>query len=354
MTKVRGQDMYDVEVPGRDDTPRVSDLVELYKFPDGKFGALRFIGPIYAYCGHWVKTKRKDGSKGSFYAQCSGWDTKTGKFDSTKQCAWCDNSDSDLMGERTISKTTEYYSNAIDRKAQRNKPEDAQEPSKKELKDGFITKDSDTWTPVRAVRTTSNTFKRIRSLRDLNVHEDENGDSKAFTVSHPKFGMDVNIKYNSKADSPGDMYEVQRGECTPLKKSEKGYLIWNLGDMVEQPSYEETLTKYNDWYSRITGKKAKNSKTRDEDDDDDFEDTKKSKGKKRPVDDDDDDDFEYSRSKKKKRPVEDEDDDFEDSRSKKKKRPVEDEDDDEDFSSKKSKVKNRPVDDEDDEDDDDL
>ena len=267
----KAQNFDDVDIPSKNDTPRVSDLVEMYKWPDGKYGTVRFLGALYAYGGHWVKTKKKDGTKGSFYAVCSAWDPETGKFDSTKNCEWCNHTDSDLLGERTISRSVEYYSNVIDRKAQRNKPEGAQPPNKTEVKTGFITKDSETWTPVKVARCTPSVVKLIQGLKDLNVHEDANGDTKGFPVSHPKYGMDVSVKFDSKAASPSQAYSVQRGDATPLKSTEKTYLTWDLSDLVPYPSSEEVQEAYESWLKRNGGVSSK-KKVVDEDDDEDAED----------------------------------------------------------------------------------
>ncbi len=350
----KAQNFDDVDIPSKNDTPRVSDLVEMYKWPDGKYGTVRFLGALYAYGGHWVKTKKKDGTKGSFYAVCSAWDPETGKFDSTKNCEWCNHTDSDLLGERTISRSVEYYSNVIDRKAQRNKPEDAQAPSKSEVKTGFITKDSETWTPVKVARCTPSVVKLIQGLRDLNVHEDANGDAKGFPVSHPKYGMDVSVKFDSKAASPSQAYSVQRGDATPLKSTEKIYLTWDLSDLVPYPSSEEVQEAYESWLKRNGGVSSK-KKVVDEDDDED--DVPKKSSKKKVVEDDDfDDEDEDDEPPKKKKPVKkvaDEDDDEDDVPKKKKptKRVVDEDDDDEDEPPKKSSKK-KVVDDFDDDDED--
>jgi hypothetical protein len=337
----KAQDFDSVDIPGRDDTPRISDLVTQYKYPDGKYGTVRFIGGLYAYGGHWVKTKKKDGGSASFYTLCSAWDPETSKFDSTKECAWCANSDSQLMGERTISKSVEYYSNVIDRKAQRaGAPDDATAPTKKEVASGFITKDSDTWTPVKACRCTPNVVKQIKGLKDLNIHEDAEGNTVGFSVSHPKYGMDVSLKYDSKAPSPSAAYSVQRGDASPLKKSEKTFLIWDLNDLLPIPSEEDVQKSYDDWLKRNGGKAAaKGKKAHDEDEDEDDVPAKK---KKKVVEDDDfDEDEDEPAPKKKKKVVEEDDDDL-------------DEDDDEPAPKKKAASKKKVVEDDDfDEDEDD-
>ena len=330
-----GQSIDDVAIGGARDRVRPSDLVDIYKVPE-KWTRLRLFGPVFAYGGHWVTFKNKEGKKSMFYTPCSAFDQSTGRLDATLSCAWCQHKGAE---EGAVRFSVDYYTNCIVRSLQKQKPSEAVEPTEEEAQSGFKDKDSETWTPVRALRLSTGPLRLLKDLKSLNVHENKDGDSEGYPVSHLRYGCDVNIKQNESA-APAQRYQVQKGEHTPLTKLERQYLTYDLSELQQQPSPEETELEYEKWFERNHKKKVEDE---DEDDlppkkrkkpvveDDEDEDDLPPKKRKKPiVEGDDDDDEDDLPPKKRKKPVVEDDDDEDDLPPKKRKKPIVEDDDDED------------------------
>jgi hypothetical protein len=384
--------------------PRVDELTDLLKLPPSEWITLRFVGPTVSYGIHWIKTKKQDGKETSFPAVCLSYDPETEETDSTRECPWCD-AESEL-----IRFGPEYYSNAIVRSLQEDEPSKKQKHTEEEKESGFKKKGSKSWTPIRAVRLTRTLVRELKKLGALNrVKDKKSGETKAYPLSHPKYGCDINIMYDPNEKTPAKKYMVQKGERTALSDEEQEYLMQPIEDLQKPDSLKESNKSFERWAEKMdVGSKKKSKKKDDEDDEDSDEDDEdeapKGKGKKGPAakkgkskkdddeddedtdsDDDDEDDDEDDKPAKKKagkkasKSDDDEDDEDEDSddedddedEPKSKKKPAgkkskkddddedededEDEDDDEDEKpSKKSKAKAKSKkDDEDDLDDDD-
>ena len=346
MAKMRDMD----EVPTGNDSggKKPADLVESVELKDGKYKQLRPIGPVATYAGHWIKgTSKKDGKKITFYTPCAAWDPelndRKGHY-GAEHCAWCRHEQHDFSNEvkpelRISRFSLDNWMNVIDRTLQKKgPPDDAEEPTKKELKSGFKNIDSETWTPVRAFRMSKNLLGMIKDLKQLNNVRDAEGNMSAQSVNHPQYGCDIMV-LKDPTKPPAQYYTVQKGENTKLSKTEKGYLLWDLSDLSTIPSTEDIEKDYLQTMKRM----GKTPVGKDGDD----EDTPK-KSKKRQVEDD-------PKPKKKGKKVEDDEDDededegFDDS----------DEDEDEDDEPPKSKKKapakktsKKSRDDDDDEDED--
>jgi hypothetical protein len=352
----KGYDIDDIPTGNREQKIRPADVVEMYPLGP-QYANLRFVGEVYPYGGHWVKVKKRDGSLGSFYAPCASFDPDTGRRDSSKKCAWCNNDHGDQ-----IRFSVDYYSNVIVRKLQKTKPEDAPEPTKAEVKAGSLLKGTETWSPVRVLRMPTSILRGLKEQKELNVHEDAEGNSSAFGVSHAKYGANVMIKKDDKAATAAQTYVIQRGDHAPLKKEERAYMLWDLSNLQALPTSEETEAEYTSWASRnVKGaagserKKAEGNAFDDEDEtppprkkrpavEDDDEDTplpKKKKTYEVAIDEDEDDEP----PKKKKKPSVEDDDDEEAPPPKRKKPPVDE--DDEDEPPRKKKPAKDPFDDED-------
>ena len=392
VTRKNGMDMDDVVVRGKGDTRKPEDMVDLYALPDKKYVKLRPFGAVHPYQGHWIETKKKDGGKGSFYYPCAAFDIETGQTDSTKHCPWCDDESGHV---RTV---TDYFFNAIHRREQQNKPVKIRATAA-ETESGFKEKSSESWTPVKAIRVTGNTLRKLQALKQLNTVENADGDSINYGVSHPKYGADISIK-KDKDLPPASMYDVQYGAQTSMTKEERTYLVWDLTALMITPSQKEAEGEYVKWAQRMglissKGKKKVDADDDGDDSDDDEDDAPKAKVKAKPskkaapvdddedFDDDEDDEDEAPKSKAKAKPAakkkvvdeddedEDEDEDEDDAPPPKKKpaskaaaskKKVVDEDDD-DFDDEEddeppakkkpsaSKKKAAPVDDDEDEDD---
>jgi hypothetical protein len=367
---------------GREKAPRVDELVDLVEL-NAKFTTVRIVGDLYAYGIHWVKTKRRDGSLTQFPVGCSAFDPDTGQRDSTKECPWCSHmaehpepKDANARkGHIGVSFAVDYYTNVIMRSLQK-KITTPEEPSRTEAKSGFKDKESDTPTIFRVLRLTAGTIRTIRGLRDLNVHEGEDGESNAYPVSHPKYGADIALKYDDDAAGAAK-YPVQLGQQSPLKKSEKGFLQWDISNLISVPDLKTQESEYAAWAERMGfGKKKKKPVQADDEDDDtgsgldddedeapkaktkkkptrnydedDEEELPKAKSKKKPVVDEEEDDEELPKAKSKKKPVVEDDDEEEVPKPTKKKVPAFDDEEDDEEEKPKAKVKKKPVVDEDD------
>jgi hypothetical protein len=255
-----------------------------------------------SYGIHWIETMKKDGGKVSFPTVCLAYDPETEETDSTHECPWCD-SDSEK-----IRFSPDYYSNAIVRGLQEDEPSKKTKPTAKEEETGFKEKGSKTWTPARGVRLTRTLIRELKKLGALNrVKNKKTGETKAYPLSHPKFGCDVNVMYDPTEKTPSKKYMIQKGERTPLTDEEQEYLLWKIEEMQHPMSLKDANKEFERWAEKMDVKKK--GKAKDDDDEDDDEDSddededdepKSKKGAKKPV-------------KKGKKSSKDEDEDDEDS-----------------------------------------
>ena len=407
-TKRKGFDADEVHVPSSNESrPRPDELVDILELSK-KWRPIRPIGQIFPYGIHWVTTTKRDGGKGSFPTPCVAFDPETGERDSTKHCPWCEymeNHKGTKENPSLVRFTTDYWMNVIDRRAQEDAPSKRPRLEPEEKESGFKSKDSDSWTPVRAHRLNGQDLRKMRSLRDLNTHKIK-GKTETMSVFSPEYGRDVNVVYDKEDKVPTNRFKVNLGDHTPLTEEEANYLIWDLSSLSDIPSEAEANAEYSRWAKRMKvdgdgedededkpkrksrsealndKKKASNAALRnalDDDDEDEDDDPPVKKGRKPVVDDDEDEDDDPPVKKGKPAPkgkkpvVEDDDDDDEDEDddppvkkgkpAPKGKKPVIDDDDDEDEDeddeppSKKGKPapkgKKPVVDDDEDEDDED-
>jgi hypothetical protein len=335
------------------------DVVEMLPLPDGEWVTVRIMetkkSKMFPYRKHWinilVKAKKEEGKKGKGTGDtravripkiCVAFDPasdtggprkdKRGKKIHCSYCSIPDNQDEDG-----------FLVNVIDRKTQEDgKPKNAGKPTKAELKSGFKDKNSDSWTPMRVLRVTAYLAFKLKGLKDLNKVKTDEG-TKKVRISHPIYGRDVNIRYNSNGIGP-DKYQVSLADSTKITEEEKGYLLWKLDDALLDLAGRETPEEAKKELAKMN---LVGENMEDDEDDDDSVSLGSSKGK----------------GKKGKNKAKDYDDEDEDSDS-------DDDEDDEDDEPKKSKKKGKDKvkpkgkkgkaeddddedDDEDDEDDDD-
>lgn len=346
MAKQKGTDLDEVASNGGNNRQKISDVITLFKFPEKKWVTLRLHGPIFTYGGYWVTTKTKEGKKTKFYTPAPSYDPSTQQRDSTIYDPWRDLEAKQADMERddkTLNFATAGFLNGIFRTAQRDAPRKQAKHTSAERKSGFKDKDSDSYTPNVAIRLPYGALQKMKDQSGLNVVEVK-GQTKAFPVTHPKYGCDVRIMYNPDK-APADQYSISIGERKPLTEEELALLKWDLSELETAPGEAEVKRDFESWAKRngvkVGGKKSKKSKDEDDedfpdDDGDDEEDEpkskkKKSKSKKAAKDEDEDDDFDDEDE-------EDEDEDDEPKSKKSKKKPV-------------AKGKKKPVDDDEDEDD---
>lgn len=373
--------------------PKAEDIVDVLKLPNDEWLSTRAVGPVVAVGGHWVNVEppKKDGKTKAFWVPCLSFDPRTEERDSTKKCPWCDDTSGWVRG------SLDYWQNMIVRSLEELKPGKMSEPTKKEAKTGFKEKGSKTWTPCRALRIPPGYMRDFKKQAALNRHTSKKtGEKKAFPLSHPKYGVDLELQY-SPEESAAKKYALMKGEKrTPLSEEQDEYLLQNIellskvlaieGTEDAAAEFKKELAKqqkeYEGWAKRQKkkwkGEFGGDGDSEEEEDGDDEDEKPKGKGKKgkkstapkgksRDEDEDDDsddedDDNEFDSDKKKSKKSkksrdEDEEDEDEDEDS------DEDEDEDEDDepkSKKKSKKgkkakskKRRDADEDEDEDEDD-
>lgn len=328
--KQRWSDIGDIPSGRGDKKSNPSDRLSVYKFPDKKWVTVRLYPGMVTTAGYWVTTKKKDGSRGRFFAPCISFDPETHECDESKADPWRDaakqlntySDDKSKPNEKVISYQRTGWINAIIRAEQSKEPGTLPKHTKAERESGMKDKDSESWTPAYAVRMTKTLVERVQGLKGTNTHHNKKtGETASYQMSDMRYGCDLMIKYDKDA-APASQYDVQKSDRSPLTEEEKAYLLQDLSLLVDEPVSEEEVVKdFESWAKRNEVEidmptKSKKSKAQDED-------LKKKKG--RVVEDEDD---------------EDEDDEDEAPAPKK--------------SSKKPAAKSKKVVDEDDEDDDDL
>lgn len=334
------------KITNNDKGPKLSDLVDMLDLPSGaEFKAIRMIGPSRRVAKHYLPVFKQDGTPVMKNGQqvripkvCLAYDDKTDEY--SGKCPYC------KIDPDTPKK--EVHTNVIDREEQEAEPSKKKPRSDKEKKrrpmgpkgEKFFIKDgksSKAWTPCRFQVIKSSVGGKISDYTSLNKKKLKDGSVKVFGPDHPKFGFDLQIKFD-KNKSGSEMYSVVKDDRTALTEEELDYLLWDI--YTEQPEEYDVAKKEAASFAKRMEAGAKNGKNKDDDDDEDEDDDdrpKKSKSKKssksEDEDWDDDEDFESD----------DEDDD--EPKSKKKVKSSK--------SSKSSKKKSRDDDDDDWEDNDD-
>lgn len=335
----------------RDREPSVSDLCQVYKFPERKWTSIRLVPGLYSTAGYWVSVKKKDGTFTKFYINAPSYNPKTQERDSAIADPWRDFSEQESLSLKDIDRDDKdaynkakskqrvqyaqsYYMEAIIRSKQKALPSKLPRPTAQERESGFKEKDSDSITPFEVVRLGRSLLGKIQELKGLNIVERRDGSVNAYAVNHEKFGRDIRVFYDSKK-APADQYQVQLGEKrTPLTEEELAMLRWDLesATQMKKQDPEKVQTNFDEWAKKM-GIKVKKSR-KDVDQDEDFLSKKRTKGRARDEDLDDEDEDEGF----------DDEEDEEDEEPSRKKAPAK-------KTSKPAAKKRKPVDDEEDEDD---
>jgi hypothetical protein len=336
---------------GNKDSLRFEEVIDLFKFnanPD-EWIHLRFLEPdVLPVKRHWIriiagKTKKLV----TIPRFCLKFNPEDEDSPKDVGCPYCEIS---TEGGNDAPMRNEFFClvNAIVRDVQEDEPARKGEPTKSERKTGYKDIKSKAWTPVKVIRLTNGMVARLQELGETNVVKNKKkGTKKAYDVTHPKFGIDINIKYKPKA--PGtDKYSIDKSEDgrTPLTEEEAAYLIWNIDepllDICGRESEEQAEAEFKKM-DIIGGDEMESGGNDYDDDDDDGIDLSSSKKKKPAKLDDDDDEDEpprLSEKKKKKKKKKSSDDDDAPKTKKKKKKSS----DDDDAPKKKKKKKKKAVD----------
>jgi len=357
---------------GGNDSLRLEEIIEIYKLTDhpDEWVQLRFLdSDILPVKRHWVKIYAgKEKRVVGIPRFCLKFNPENEDEPFPVHCPYCDLS-TEGGQEATMRNENFYLVNAIVRDLQEDEPARKAKPTAEESKTKYKDIKSKAWTPVRVIRLTNTVVARMQELGETNIVKNKkSGEKKAFDVSHPKFGCDINVKYKPKAAGT-DKYSADKAEGrTPLTDEEKDYLVWPLNGELLDAAGRMSETQAAEDFKRmeVVGAETIDEEEEDEDMDEDdipLESSKKSKknpAKKESLSDDDDDDDDGDDDEpvkpSKKKPV---------TKKKAKKKPsFEDEDDDEDDEPAPAKKKKKPavekkakkkpvVEDDDDDDDDD-
>ena len=378
----------DIQDKGNRDNLRESDIFEIFplaKKANGNWVSIRLLDTdLLPIKKHWIKImggKDKD-KEIKIPRLCVNFDPDNqGKPLRGMKCPYCGIAHGNDESGAPAQYDYKWYAQAIIRDEQAAAPRKMPKLTKKELKTGKKEMGSESWTPVMCIPLTNSLAQKIKELGERNIHtvKDKKSGKKskqAFQVNHPKYGCDIEIKYNAKK-APAERYTIERGDHTPLKDFEKEYLTWDFDnweeiyDMLGRLNEADALTDFkkmdvlgvnpgdddeddddDDDDGMSLGKKKKGGKADkkkrrsmdddDEDDDDDDEDDRPSKSKKskpskskRLLDDEDDDDDEDDRPSKKKKSSKDKKSSK--VKSKKSKRSSDDDEDEDDKPKKKKK-----------------
>lgn len=365
------------------DNLRESDLWEIYplaKKAAGQWTTLRILSldflPIKK---HWVRIMAgKEKSKlVKIPVMCVNFDPDSRDPLRGMKCPFCALEHGDDKSGAPQQVDFKWFVQAISRDEQEAKPRKLPKHTSQEKKTGKKDKDSDSWTPVVVVPITNSLANKIKQLGERNFHmvkDKKTGKKveKSFPINDPKYGCDVEIKFDAKA-AAANKYTVERGKHRPITEEESEYLTWNFDNWEEiynalgRLDEKAALTEFKRM-DIIGGSVIEDGDDDDDDDDDDDsmslgkkkKSSKKDKGgkKRRTLDDDededdDDDDDEDDRKSKKsskksksRKLLDDDEDDDEDEKPKKKKKKSSD-----DKKSKKSSKKSKKSDDDDDDED---
>ena len=216
---------------GTKNRPKWTDEVREHKFPHRQWEPIRAIGGVTVIFNHWVKAYNTESKLIQFPIMCEGFDQDSETQDSSK-CWACK---ADVYGSKR------YFGNWIIRDEQEKKPAKAR-PIKKDAK--FMTVKDEGWNPVRVIGLPPSLVDKLLGLKERNRHKvkDKNtGEkvTKTFYHSHPRYGFDVDLKYNPDAKGPGNQWDIQQGAPTALTDEEKAYLLYDM-EIVHLSKYRRT------------------------------------------------------------------------------------------------------------------
>ena len=302
MARQQGTDLDEVKTSRGGNKTRIDEKIEVHTLKPNVYEQHRIFGPTYTYSQYWVVGKKKDGSPTKFPVDSPSWDPVKQEYDRSIYDPWYDyhiwevENDVDEK-KRLIQVGVSYWTLSISRKKQKDEPAHRPKPTKEELKTGFKEKNSDSYTPVVALRLPSTPVKKIQGFKSMNVVESKSGSTKAYPVSHEKYGHDVRIKFdNAKETAAGNRYDVQYVERkSPLTEEEQTELKWDLSNLANEATEAQVRSDFEGWAKRMgikTSKKRKHDVEElddeleedevDEDEDED-EDEKPARGKKKPA-----------------------------------------------------------------------
>lgn len=386
-----GRGFGDIQDNSKRDSLRESEIFEIFplaKKANGQWVSIRLLDlDLLPIKKHWIKImggKDKD-KEIKIPRMCVSFDpdNQNKPFKGMK-CPYCGIQHGNDESGAPAQYDYKWYAQAIIRDEQAAAPRKMPKMTKKEQKSGKKEMGSESWTPVQCIGLSNSLASRIKELGERNIHtvKDKKSGKKSkqqFQVNDPKYGCDIEIKYNPKK-SPAERYTLERGDHTPLTKDEQAYLTWDFDnwneiyDLLGRLDENAAMADFKKMDVLGGASQVDEDDDLDDDEDDDMALGKKGKSKgkadkkkRRSMDDDDDEDDEddededdrrsskkKSKSKSKSRALldDDEDDkDDEDDEPKKKKKSSKDKKSSKSSSKVKSKKSKKSDDDDEDEDD---
>jgi len=205
---------------GPEKKKRVDDIVDLLKLVP-EYTQLRLVGPVYAYAVHWIDIITDIDKKVSIPKVALNFDSEAGVYIEGERDPYLD-----IPNERRMN--VSYYTNAIVRDLQDEEPKKKGNPTKREAKTGFKEKGSKFWSPVRVVKVTQGVASQLQKLADMNGAD----------ISDPGAGCDIYLSFD-RQQSGTQMYNVQKGDKSPLTDEEREYMLWDVSKLMEKESLEE-------------------------------------------------------------------------------------------------------------------
>ncbi len=217
--------------PGGDRGKRIDEIVDLMELKTD-FTAVRPLGEVWSYAVHWIAIETPKGIV-KIPKPVPNFDPITDTFDETIKDPYMK-----IPNEKTTTK--HYYVCVINRERQEQEPKKLIAPKKNEVKTGLKDKASKTWTPIQVLKLPNSVARKIQKLNLLNTHK-VGKKVEGFDITDPKYGCDLYIKFDSE-EKGAAMYDVQKGEHTPLSEKENKYLRWDLSSLM-QPETEQEAGK---------------------------------------------------------------------------------------------------------------
>lgn len=237
-----GKSMEDKKETTNSNSPKIEDLVHIHKFPDdGKWHLHRLIGGIQSYCFWWLPLKTRAGKVVNIPKQALAWDEINETDDTSKPDPYRDAvmqlapmfPDEGKQRHRNAPRyQPHFYINTIPRETQ-----DDYNPAKNRMNDaeqnsGYKDINNDrSRTPVEVIKLPPTAAAKVASLKQMNTHTVD-GETRQFSVAHPKYGCDVAISYDSSKQGAAQ-YDFNLRNPTPLNDEEYDYLIWKLDGLLE-------------------------------------------------------------------------------------------------------------------------
>jgi hypothetical protein len=231
-------------------TSDLKDFVDILDVPDGspRYKRARAIGPIWSYAGHWFRAMSQAGKEYNTMRICLNYDPSTETF-VERGCPYCA---ADPDDEPSVN----YIGNFIDRELEAAEPMNKPRPQPEEMIPQIIglstspkpfrcllkIKNSTTWTPVRVWRATSANATKLKNFKEINTRQRSDGTQFTFAINDEKYGMDILLKFDSKA-ARANQWDIQRDQPSAITPKERHFHMWPL-DVIKPPSVE---TANKDW-----------------------------------------------------------------------------------------------------------